>query len=65
MNPAAPHGGVRTEARDGMTFAVIELPPDPRLRPLTQRQAGRLVAEARLSAGRNRSRPKRFRRMTR
>jgi hypothetical protein len=58
-------GGVRTEERDGRTFTVVTLPPDPRLRRPTERQIGRRIAEARLRAARNRNVPWRCRRRAR
>jgi hypothetical protein len=55
----------RTEERDGVTFTVIKLPPDRRLRSLTERQKGLRVAQGRRAAAENRSRPRRFRRIAR
>jgi hypothetical protein len=61
----AQQGAIRTEERDGRTFTVVTMSPDPKLRPPTKRQTGRRIAEARLRAARNRNVPRRCRRRAR
>jgi len=55
--------GIPAPEQFGVTPTVTRLPDDPKLRPLTERQKGRLIATGRLAAARNRKRPKRLRRM--
>ena len=50
-------------AAGGVALKITRLPDDPRLKPLTELQRGRLVAQGRLAASRNRNRPRRLRRM--
>lgn len=63
LAPGGEQGGIRTEERDGETFTVETLPPDRKLRPPTERQKGRRIAEGRLTASRNRKRARRCRRL--